>query len=55
MTTFEVGRHEVRVWVEDGRWHVAVDGAQFQLWFVTQADAWAAGIREAERIDRAVA
>ena len=51
MTTFTVGHHEVRVWFASGRWYVAVDGAELSTWYVTQADAWTAGVREADRLD----
>lgn len=49
---FEVGKHQVRVWVERERWAVAVDGARLEHWFETQADAWLAGVEAADRADR---
>lgn len=55
MTLFMVGRHEVRIWTEDGRWTVAVDGGLFPRWFQTQADAWTAAVIEADRVDRVAA
>jgi hypothetical protein len=55
MKNFRVGRHEVRVWVMNGRWFVAVDGAQLTAWHLEQPDAWAAGVREAGRLDRLAA
>jgi hypothetical protein len=55
MKNFRVGRHQVRVWVLKDRWRVAVDDAQLPDWHVRQADAWAAGVREADRLDRAAA
>lgn len=51
MTTFNVRSHEIRVWTQGGRWYASVDGTQLGLWFVAQAEAWAAGVREAERLD----
>jgi hypothetical protein len=51
MTNFSVRLHEVRVWSAAGRWHVAVDGVELSTWYVTQADAWSAGVREADRLD----
>jgi hypothetical protein len=51
--TFEVGQHQVRVWVADGRWGVAVDEGALAQWYMTQADAWTAGVSEAYRLDAA--
>ena len=53
MKNFRVGRHQVRVWVLHDRWLVAVDDVQLPDWHVQQAEAWAAGVREADRLDRA--
>jgi hypothetical protein len=55
MKDFRVGRHQVRVWVLNDRWHVAVDDVQLPAWHERQADAWAAGVLEADRLDRAAA
>ncbi len=52
MTLFMVGSHEVRIWLDDGRWTVAVDGTLLPRWFETQADAWTAAVGEADRADR---
>lgn len=49
---FRAGTHEVRVWMKDGRWYVAVDGAELPIWHKVQADAWTAGVTEADRLDR---
>jgi hypothetical protein len=52
-TTFEVGEHKLLVVkVHEGRWTVAVDGAPIDATFGTQADAWEAGVREADRLSR---
>jgi hypothetical protein len=50
-TTFRAGDREVRLWMQEGRWFVAVDGAQLPIWHKTQADAWTAGVTEADRLD----
>jgi hypothetical protein len=52
--TFQAGPHEVRVWMANGRWSVAVDDAVLTQWFMSQVDAWAAGVSEAARLDKAV-
>jgi hypothetical protein len=54
MSIFEVGKHRVRVWERGNQWRVAVDRAGIPSWFLSEAEAWAAGVREADRIDRAV-
>jgi hypothetical protein len=52
-TTFEVGAHALVVTkILEGRWRVAVDGKSLDTSFDTQADAWEAGVREADRLDR---
>ena len=51
-STFRAGDHEVRVWMKDGRWYAAVDGAELPIWHKVQADAWTAGVTEADRLDR---
>ena len=35
-----------------GRWIVAVDGVPLSGWYATRADAWTAGVTEADRLDR---
>jgi len=55
MKDFRVGRHQVRVWVLNGRWLVAVDDLQLPAWHMQQAEAWAAGVRETDRLDRSAA
>jgi hypothetical protein len=49
---FRVGRHEVTVWDEAGRWTVAVNGRRLASWFTTQVDAWTAGVTAADGLDR---
>ena len=39
----------------EGRWYVAVNGTQLTVWHKTQADAWTAGVTEADRLDRPAA
>jgi hypothetical protein len=52
-TSFEVGRHVVRVTkVMEGRWSVTVDGGALDSSYRTQADAWEAGVRESDRLDK---
>lgn len=51
MTVFRVGKHEVRVWRQRGRWGVAVDGAVNRRWFMTEAQASGAGLLRALRLD----
>ncbi|OFX24983.1 MAG: hypothetical protein A2V77_24260 [Anaeromyxobacter sp. RBG_16_69_14] len=53
VTRFQVGRHDLRVSkVMEGRWAIAVDESALPNTFRTQADAWEAGVREADRIDK---
>jgi hypothetical protein len=51
--SFQAGAHVVRVTkVMQGRWTMAVDGGESAGSYATEADAWEAGVREADRIDR---
>ncbi len=53
LTRFQVGEHVVRVSkVMEGRWVAAVDEVALPNSYRTQADAWEAGVREADRVDR---
>jgi hypothetical protein len=53
-TTFTVGRHAVKVSRSAlGRWTATVDDGPPSNTFDTQVDAWEAGVREADRLDRA--
>lgn len=54
LTTFRIGRHDVKVWRELGRWGVAVDDSVSRNWFMTEAQAAGAGLIRVERL-RAVA
>jgi hypothetical protein len=52
-TRFEVGRRVVAVTrIRDGVWKVAVDGVEVQGTTRSQAEAWEAGVREADRLDK---
>jgi hypothetical protein len=49
---FEVGPHILLIWRGDqGRWAVTVDGEAFPNTFMTQAEAWECGVREASKRD----
>ncbi len=52
VTRFRVGNHEVQVSKDEGRWAVTVDGVALSNWFMTQAEAWEAGVREVDRLER---
>jgi hypothetical protein len=52
--SFQAGGHVVRVTkVMQGRWTMAVDNGESAGSWATEADAWEAGVREADRLDRA--
>ena len=51
MTVFRVGKHEIRVWRQRGRWGVAVDGADNRRWFMSESQASGAGLLRALRLD----
>jgi hypothetical protein len=50
---FEVGTHVVIVELQGRRWSMSVDGQTTATTFPSEAEAWEAGVREADRIDRA--
>jgi hypothetical protein len=50
--TFAVGSHSVVVAPKDRHWSVSVDGTVLTGFFATEAEAWEAGVREADRLDR---
>jgi hypothetical protein len=51
--SFHVGPHLVKTVREsEGRWSVVVDGTALDGTHRTQADAWEAGVREADKRDR---
>ncbi len=52
MTSFRIGVHEVQMMRSSGRWIAVLDGVALPRWFMTEAEAWTAGVREADRIDR---
>jgi len=53
-THYAVGPHTVTVMMAmDWRWSVTVDGAALPNTFETQVEAWEAGVREADRKDKA--
>jgi hypothetical protein len=52
VVSYEVGAHLVQLWGCEGRWSVSVDKAAFETSFATRAEAWEAGVREADRLDR---
>jgi hypothetical protein len=48
-----VGAHVVRVAkIMEGRWTMSVDETPGSSSYATQAEAWEAGVREADRRDR---
>ncbi len=52
-SSFQVGQHVVRIEkVMEGRWCVEVDKGPLPSSYATQAEAWEAGVREADRLDR---
>jgi hypothetical protein len=44
-----VGPRVLQIVGTDGRWKVAVDGVQLERSFASKADAWSAGVAQAER------
>ncbi len=50
---YSVGMHVVQVSKAEGRWSVTVDDRALPNWFMTQVEAWEAGVREADRLDHA--
>jgi len=50
--TFQVGAHIVQLSCTEGRWTTTVDTVTYDKWYMSQAEAWAAGVREAYRLDR---
>lgn len=54
-TTFAVGAHTVvvaKIPPPSHRWSVTVDGARSETTFESEVDAWAEGVRLADRLDR---
>ena len=52
MYSYQVGEHVVQVSNSNGRWAVTVDDLALPKWFVSRAEAWTAGVQEADRLDR---
>jgi len=52
MRTFEVGKHVVKLSLNEQRWRADVDGASLPNWFLTEADAWTSAVQEALRLDQ---
>ena len=51
---YEVREHQVRITqLQPGRWAVALDEQELPGSFDNRADAWEAGVREADRRDAA--
>ncbi len=50
---YEVGTHQLRITqLVPGRWLLALDDQQLSGSFDTRAEAWEAGVREADRRDQ---
>jgi hypothetical protein len=49
---YEVGRHLVRLTQERDGWAVSVDGLVHGQRYASAAEAWSAGLRTAEALDR---
>jgi hypothetical protein len=55
-TRYQVGSHQVQLALSaNWTWSCAVDGAELEGHFETQAAAWESGVRECARRDRDVA
>lgn len=51
---FEVGGHTLHLSMQpDWRWSLTVDGVRQAGLFMSQVEAWEAGVREAARLDQA--
>jgi len=51
---FTVGSHSLSIsWMIEGRWTVSVDGGPLSNTFQTQVEAWEAGVKIADDLDRA--
>ncbi|MEY2668748.1 MAG: hypothetical protein RJA59_1386 [Pseudomonadota bacterium] len=47
MAHYDVEGHDVVVWERRSRWTAVVDHVPVPGWFLTEAEAWTAGVREA--------
>ncbi len=55
-SSFHVGAHVIRVTkIMEGRWTFAIDEQASSGSYATQAEAWEAGVRDADRLDRGAA
>jgi hypothetical protein len=52
LSSFDVGPHIVRLSCSEGHWTVTVDSVASEKWYTSQAEAWEAGVREADRLAR---
>jgi hypothetical protein len=50
--TFQVAEHRVLLSGREGAWSVGVDEKSLPNGFATEAEAWEAGVREVDRLDR---
>jgi hypothetical protein len=51
-STYEIAAHRVLVSGRDGVWNVNLDEKTLPNTFPTEAEAWEAAVREADRLDR---
>jgi hypothetical protein len=51
---FTVRSHALRISCRNSRWAVTVDDVTLEHWYTNQVTAWEAGVREADRMDRAL-
>jgi hypothetical protein len=49
---YEAGRHRIRVALSHRSWMAWLDGLALPGRFENRADAWCAGVAEADRLDR---
>jgi hypothetical protein len=54
-TVYAIGSHSVEISGNKGRWTATVDGEPLDNWFMSSADAWTAGVLEADSKDAGVA
>jgi hypothetical protein len=54
-TAYVLGNHSVEIVGNKGRWTTTVDGEPLENWFGSSADAWTAGVLEADSQDAGVA
>lgn len=54
-TVYALVNHSIEIVGNKGRWTATVDGQPLENWFGCPADAWAAGVLEADGRDAGVA